>query len=484
MHQKAGARIGVKAFLQSFFILLALMVVTGILTQVLPAGAYDRTMVDGREMIASDSFRYVPRPDYPIWRWFTAPLEVFTIGPDMATVLLIVVLIMLIGASFAVMDKGGILRAILEALVRTFATRKYLLLLVIAFFFMLLGGVFGILEEVIILVPVMVGLSYALGWDSLVGLGMSILATNMGFSAAVINPFTIGVAQSIAGLPAFSGAWFRAIIFAVVYTIFAVFLVRYARRIERDPLKSLVHQEDARERAKYAGFDVATMQELTPRLRAATIFLAVCLVCIMAMPFIGSVAPGLSDLTLPIVGLLFVTGGVGAGFIAGMGAGNVGKAMLEGLAGIAPGIPLILMAASIKYIAHTGGIMDTILHSAAQTFSGVSPLGGTFLIYVVALVLEVFISSGSAKAFLLMPIILPIADLVGVTRQVAVTAYCLGDGFANMAYPTNAMLLISLGLTAVGYPKWIRWTAALWAQVILVSLIFLAIAVGIHYGPF
>ena len=209
MHEKAGARIGVKAFLQSFFILLALMVVTGILTQVVPAGAYDRTLVDGREVIAADSFHYVARPDYPFWRWFTAPLEVFTIGPDMATVLLIVVLIILIGASFGVMDKGGILRAILEALVRTFATRKYILLLVIAFFFMALGGVFGILEEVIILVPVIVGLSYALGWDSLVGLGMSILATNMGFSAAVINPFTIGVAQRIAELPAFSGAWFQ-----------------------------------------------------------------------------------------------------------------------------------------------------------------------------------------------------------------------------------------------------------------------------------
>ncbi len=484
MNQKTGAHIGVKAFLQSFLILLALMILTGILTLVVPAGAYDRVQVDGREMIATESFRNVARPDYPIWRWFTAPLEVFTIGPDRVTVLMLVVLIILLGAAFAVMDKGGILRAILEALVRTFATRKYVLLLVIALFFMLLGGAFGILEEVIILVPVMVGLAYALGWDSLVGLGMSILATNMGFSAAVMNPFTLGVAQRIAELPGYSGAWFRVIIFAVIYVLFALFLVRYARRIEKDPLASLVHVEDSAERAKYAHFDIAAMQELTPRLRRATIFLAACLICIMAMPFISSLAPGLGDLTLPIVGLLFVIGGLGSGFISGMGARSVGRAMWEGLSGIAPGIPLILMAASVKYIAFTGGIMDTILHTAAEAFSGVSPLAGTYLIYVVALVLEVFISSGSAKAFLLMPIIVPIADLVGVTRQIAVTAYCLGDGFANMAYPTNAMLLISLGLTAVGYPKWIRWTAKLWGQIVLISLIFLAIAVAIQYGPF
>ncbi len=484
MDQKSGARIGVKAFLQSFFILLALMIITGVLTRVIPAGVYDRIQVDDREMIDTASFRFVERPDYPIWRWFTSPLEVFTIGPDKVTVIMIVVLIMMIGSSFAVMDKGGILRAILEALVRTFAIRKYILLLVIALFFMLLGGVFGILEEVVILVPVMVGLSYALGWDSLVGLGISILAANMGFSAAIINPFTIGIAQRIAELPAFSGMWFRAIIFVVVYAIFAIFLVRYARRIEKDPLQSLVHKEDSAERAKYSAFDVKTMQELTPRMRTATIFLAVCLIGIMAMPFIGSLVPGLSELTLPIVGLLFVIGGVGSGFISGMGAKSVGKAMWEGLGGIAPGIPLILMAASIKYIAFTGGIMDTILHAAAEALTGVSPLAGAFLMYLVALVLEVFIASGSAKAFLLMPIILPIADLLGVTRQVAVTAYALGDGFANMAYPTNAMLLIALGLTAVGYPKWIRWTAALWAQIVVVSLIFLAVAVSIHYGPF
>lgn len=484
MDQRAGVRIGLRAFMQSFLILLALMVVTGILTRVVPAGTYDRIRVEGREMIATDSFRTVARPDYPVWRWFTAPLEVFTIGPDRATVLMILALLILIGAAFAVMDKGGILRAILEALVRAFAGRKYVLLLVIALFFMTLGGVFGILEEVIILVPVMVGLAYALGWDSLVGLGMSILATNMGFSAAIINPFTIGVAQRIAELPGFSGAWFRVIIFAVVYALFALFLMRYARRIERDPLQSLVHAEDAAERAKYAAFNLASMRELTPRLRRATIFLAVCLVGIMAMPFVGSLVPGLGEVTLPIVGLLFVIGGVGSGFISGMRGGQVGKAMWEGLMGIAPGIPLILMAASIKYIASTGGILDTILHTAAGVFSGVTPLGGAYLIYVVALVLEVFVSSGSAKAFLLMPIILPIADLIGVTRQVAVTAYCLGDGFANMAYPTNAMLLISLGLTVVSYPKWIRWTARLWGQVVVVSLIFLAIGVGINYGPF
>ena len=136
----------------------------------------------------------------------------------------------MVGSAFAVLDKSGILQAAIGRIVQAFGGRKYVLLLVIALFFMLLGAFFGIFEEVVPLVPLMIALAYLLGWDSLVGLGMSILATNMGFSAAITNPFTIGVAQKIAGLPLFSGAWLRVLIFIAIYAVLAVFLVSYARR--------------------------------------------------------------------------------------------------------------------------------------------------------------------------------------------------------------------------------------------------------------
>ena len=160
------------------------------------------------------------------------------------------------------------------------------------------------------------------------------------------------------------------------------------------------------------------------------------------------------------------------------------KSVGEGLAGIAPGIPLILLAASIKHIVAQGGVMDTILHSAALPFSQTSPLVAALIVYGLALLIEFFIASGSAKAFLLMPILLPLADLVGVTRQVAVTAYTFGDGFSNMAYPTNPVLLICLGLTVVSYPKWLKWSLKLWGWVFLVTVAFLALAVAINFGPF
>jgi uncharacterized ion transporter superfamily protein YfcC len=193
--------------------------------------------------------------------------------------------------------------------------------------------------------------------------------------------------------------------------------------------------------------------------------------------------PAISDLALPLVGVLFLVAGVGSGLIAGIGK-DAWKAAGEGLGGIAPAIPLILMAASVKFIIASGGILDTILHSAANAFLGANPITAALLIFVLTLGIEFFVSSGSAKAFLLMPILIPLADLVGVTRQTAVLAYIFGDGFSNLAYPTSAVLLICLSLTAVTYPKWLRWVMGLWFWVILASLIFLAIAVMTSYGPF
>jgi len=177
MEQKAGAQISTRAFVQSLVILLVLMLAAGILTQVVPAGSYTRTLQAGREAIDPQSFRYVARPDYPIWRWLTAPVEVLW-GPDAVTIITIIVFLLMVGSAFAVLDKSGILQAAIGRIVKAFGGKKYLLLLAISLFFMLLGAFFGIFEEVVPLVPLMIALSYLLGWDSLVrqGDGRSVIS--------------------------------------------------------------------------------------------------------------------------------------------------------------------------------------------------------------------------------------------------------------------------------------------------------------------
>jgi uncharacterized ion transporter superfamily protein YfcC len=481
MAEKSGVRISRKAFIQAVAIIFILMMVAGVLTRAIPAGQYARTEVDGREVIDATQFSIIERPDYPVWRWFTAPFEVLA-GNDSFTVIGIILFILLVGVAFAVMDKSGILKAAIAWIIQAFGGRKYALLLVITFFFMALGTFFGIFEEVIPLVPIVIGLAYSLGWDSLTGLGMSVLATNVGFSTAVFNPFTIGVAHKLSGLPLFSGAGPRVVLFIVVYIILALFLTRYARKIDRRPEASPVYHEDQAARGKYTfNLEAATTQD--PRMRRAGIFLAVFFLLILAVLVASPFVPVLSDLALPLTGLLFVIGGIGSGLLAGAGK-KAWRAAWDGFLGIAPAIPLLMMAASVKHIVASGGILDTILHWASTLFTDTSPFLAALMIYGLTLVLEMFITSGSAKALLLIPILMPLADLVGVNRQIAVSAYCFGDGFSNMAYPTNAALLITLSLTVVPYAKWVKWLLGLWFWVFLATVAFLAVAVAINYGPF
>jgi uncharacterized ion transporter superfamily protein YfcC len=481
--QKSGAQISTKAFLQAVSIIFLLMMVAGILTLVIPAGEYTRLHVDGREVIDPNSFRFIERPDFPFWRWFTAPFEVLATPDGLTKVVPIIVFILLVGTAFGIMDRSGIMQAVVARIVKAFGGRKYVLLLVITFFFMALGAFFGIFEEVIPLVPLMIGLAYYLGWDSLTGLGMSVLATNVGFSTAVFNPFTIGIAHQLSGLPLYSGAGPRIALFVIVYIILALFITSYAKKIERKPEASLVYNEDKAEKAKYGSFNVDDTISTDPRMKRGAIFLGVFFALILVVLVSVPLVPLLRDIALPLTGLLFVIGGIGAGLISGAGK-NAWKAAWDGFLGVMPAIPLLMMAASVKHIIASGGILDTVLHWANNALAGSSPFASTLMIYALTLVLELFITSGSAKAFLLIPILMPLADLVGVNRQIAVSAYTFGDGFSNMAYPTNAALLITLSLTVIPFPKWLRWVLGLWVWIILATIIFLAIAVATNYGPF
>jgi uncharacterized ion transporter superfamily protein YfcC len=483
MTSPSGAQISKKAFIQSTLILLFLMVFAGILTRMVPTGNYLRIEQNGREVIDPTSFKYTERPLVPIWRWFTAPIEVLW-GPDSLVIIVIIIFILMVAGAFAVLEKSGILNNMLARIVNAFHGQKYQLLLVITFFFMFMGAFFGLFEEIVPLVPLMIALSYHLGWDAMVGLGMSILATNMGFSAAITNPFTIGVAQKLAELPIFSGFWLRIPIFVLIYILLAVFLVSYAKKIDRTPQKSLLFNEDQTEREKYSTMSIEDLKSSDPKIPRAAVWFMLFLLLIIAVLVSASFISFIADYALPLVGVLFFIGGLGAGLLTSTPSKDILKALWEGILGFLPGVPLILMAASIKHIVASGGVMDTILFNTSTWLSNASPLFAAYLIYMLALLIELFIGSAGAKAILLMPILLPLADLVGVTRQITVTAYCFGDGFSNMAYPTNPVLLITLGLASVGYAKWIRWTALLWLGVLIITVAFLWIATVVNYGPF
>jgi len=472
-------KIGKNAFILAFSILLLLMIICGTLTLVIEPGQYDRASIEGREVVVQGSFQYVDPPDYPVWRWFTAPFEVLA-APGNITVITIVLFLIFVSGAFTILDEGGVLKALLDQIVHRFRKRKYLLMAVIIFVFMFLAAFLGIYESLVPLIVFIVPLAHLLGWDSMTGLGMSLLPLAFGFSAAVSNPFTIGVAQKIAELPLFSGAWLRIIFFILVYCIVLIFVRRYAKRVEKNPEKSLVFKEDQK-----IHFDEGEKPEqLKPELKRALICFAVCMAAALAFVFITVGIPALSDYAFPLMAFLFLIGGVGAGFFAGMGGRGVGRSFGRGTLNMLPAVLLILMALSVKHIVDSGRITDTILYTASTFIQQTSGYAAGFFVYLVTLVMNFFIGSASAKAFLMMPILTPLADIVGITRQTAVLAFDFGDGFSNMLYPSNALLLIGLGFTVVSYPKWIRWTIKLQGIVFALSMAFLFFAVAINFGPF
>jgi len=504
--KKSAMAIEAKSFIQAGLIILILMAGAGILTRVLPAGAYQRAEEGGRSLVLDGTYHEVPRPDYPAWRWLTAPAEVL-VSPDSLIVIVLIVFMLFVGAAFRILEKGGILAAMLGMIVARFRDRRYLLMATVMLFFMLAPSLLGIYEELVPTVVFIVPLALALGWDSMTGLGMSLLALAFGFAASVFNPFTVGVAQGIASLPLFSGAWFRLIFLAATYGLTFAFVFRHAKRVERNPRLSPSFIQDQAARAELAiaqadgqgaraddssagaptdGSSAGAPAGGPPStaLRRATIWMGAWFGASIVFIVVVTRFEALSQYAFPVVVLFFLVAGLGAGILAGMGGKAVAKAALQGAANMLGPILLVLMAMSVKIIIQAGGILDTILYHSAEAIRGAPPFAAAFLMYAVTLGLEFFIASASANAFLVMPILVPLADLVGLTRQTAVLAYDLGDGFSNMLYPTNALLLIAIGLVGVSYGKWIKWTLPLQGLVFLLSMGFLALAVAIRFGPF
>ena len=497
---QSAIKIGKKAFLLSAGIIFLLMLVSGILTIVLPAGEYQRVLQDGKTLVVNGTYHAVSRPDYPAWRWLTAPVEIL-FSKDNLTLITIIIFIFCVGGSISILEGAGVMEELIHKLVRRFSKRKYLLVALVILFFMAISSFIGVYEGMVPMIIFIVPLAISLGWDSLTGLGISLLPLAFGFASAVTNPFTIAVAQRIADLPLFSGSWLRIIFFVVVFGIVTTFVILHAKKVERDPKSSPSFKEDEAIRAALNERGNATAPDATTvadggndptaaRDNAAAaktkglIWFAVCIVIAMITVLVTARMPVLSDLAFPIMAILFLIGGIGGGKLARMKAGGIAKTFLRGALNLTPGIVLILMAYSVKHIIISGKIMDTILYGAATLIAQAPPLSAAFLVYATTLVMNFFIGSASAKAFLMMPLLTPLADLVGITRQTAVLAFDFGDGFSNMIFPTNALLLIALSFTVVSYPKWMRWTWKLQVIMLAVTSIFLAIAVGIHFGPF
>ena len=414
--ENAGINISVKSFITAIVVIFVLMVLTYGLTFVIPGGGI------------------------PFWKWALSPILV--LGADgNVSLIAVIIFLLVIGGIFNCLDKCGLMQYMLDTITDHFGKERYKLLAFVTLFFMVMGSFIGSFEEAVPLVPIVVALAIRLGWDALVGLGMSLLAIGCGFSAGVCNPFTVGVAQELAGLPMFSGIWFRLIGFALVYVLLISFLYFYAKKIDK-PIDSAIMNQTFKKDAK---------MDKGLKLFAGIMFGGILLV------LSSVVITFLQDITMIIVAITFLVAGFVAVIATGRG-GNILKTFFSGVGSVFAAVFMILMANSIKYTMEEGNILEPILQAMVDTAHRLPGWSVILFIYLIVLVMNFFISSGSAKAFLLMPLIIPIAETFGISSQLCIVAYAFGDGFSNVLYPTNPVLLISLGLVDVDYTKWFKWS--------------------------
>jgi len=449
-----------RSFFSAIVILFILLMMAGLLTTVLPTGSYEYRDIDGIMQIVPDSFQYIEAEDLSILDWIKAPISVlFTDGNSV--IIAIILFLMIIGGSIHIMNEVHVLDSLIAKIVKKFKNRNDLLIAIIALVFMSLGAFVGIFEEVVPLVPMMIVLSRAIGYDDMMGLGMSVLAIGLGFAACISNPFTIGVAQEVSGLPMFSGAFYRMFIFIVTYSILIFFLRHYGKKVYKPVMNEVMFD------------DVISKSALNFLVAVITIlFLLIALT-----PFVPSVA----SLNLPIIAILFLIAGIGCGMLSKLSLKSTIRLFLKGSLNMLPAVVLILMATGIKHIIQSGHVMDTILYEVSGWIINKPKFIAVIVIYILVLVMNFFIGSGSAKAFIIMPIVAPLMDLLGMSRQLSVLAFQLGDGFSNILYPTNAVLLISLGLASVSYGKWFKWIIKLQLFLVVLSIGFLGVGLLINY---
>jgi len=441
----------------TFVLLFALLLLAAFATHFLPAGEYQRSEAAGRQVVDPDSYAAVPA--HP-----AAVRDIFLAWPrGLAATSGIVFYIFIIGGAFGVLQATGALDALIAGVVAAARGRGEIILPALMFLFALGGGTIGMAEETLPFLPGLVLLARRLGYDEVVGGAIALVGAGAGFSGAFMNPFTVGVGQAIAGLPLFSGMTYRLVVWFVLTTVTIVYVSWYAHRNRVTP------------QAPPSGGPAAIGLGARQAGVLAILFAAFVLLAVGCLRWEW----GLLELSG-----LFIAVGLLGGLVGGLGGDGTAEEFLKGAAGFAGAALVVGLARGVLVIFDAARVTDGILHAMAETVRGL-PQGATVAgIYVVQIVLSYLVPSGSGQAALSLPILTPLADLTGVTRQTSVLAYQFGDGFSNIFTPTQGYFMA--GLALIGVP-WTRWAKFLWPlQVIwlLLGLGFLLIAQAMRWGPF
>ncbi len=531
----------VRKFPHTYVIIFFLLLISAVLTWVIPGGEYreEKTMHDGVEKTEM-VYREIERQPQS-WQVFSGFYKGFEKQSG------IIVFILMIGGAFWILNKSrSIDIGILFFIRYTGRLEKYrwirmlgpdhLIITLVMLMFSVFGAVFGMSEETIAFVIIMVPLSISMGYDSIVGVCLCFVAAALGFAGAMLNPFTVGIAQGIAGLPLFSGMEYRILCWFLINAAGIGFVLRYARKIKNHPEKSPVYREDDHWRRRTSTVEKIPVIKTTLSAWISYGMILTGLIVFSVFHYQTTIAagdPGAgSSLTLPLVPIstglfalagwlslrksvqyflltllgytililivgvmgyqwyimkiatLFFAMGLFSGISMNYSPNRITALFLEGVKDILPAALVVGLAAGIIVILEDGKVIDSIIHSLASGMDGFGKITSLGIMYGIQTLINIFIPSGSAQAALTMPIMAPFADLIDISRQTAVLVYQFGDGFTNMITPTSGVLIGVLGVARIPYEKWVKWVAPFIVMLVLLGFLLLIPTVTINLNGF
>lgn len=459
-------------------VLISVVLLTfAILSWIIPAGEFDRKDINGISTVVQDSFHSVKQTPQGVSELFQAPVKGF------AQTALVIAFVFFVGGVFGVVNSTGAIESGLTLVLKqTEKTPKYkrIIIPLLMLFFAITGATFGLSEEVLIFVLITIPLCVSLGYDSIVGVAVPLVGTAIGFGGAITNPFTIGIAQSIADVPLFSG-WEYRLFCLVVFSILGIaYLIFYMSKIEKNPLLSPVYEIDKEFRAKMSlgsNLDLENKNEFTLKRKMIVVLFFLTIITLV----VGSTT---FDWYINEICALFLGLAVTSALVYRIKANDLIASFMVGAKDMLPACLIIAFSKGIIIIATEGKIIDPILFSIANALENFHPVASVEIMFFIQSLINIIVPSGSGQAALTMPILAPLSDIIGITRQLAVLIFQMGDGLNNMIIPTSGVTMGTLAIAKIPYHVWVKWIFPLMA-ILFVTCMLLLIppASFMYYGP-
>jgi len=448
----------------TFLLIFYLLIFISVLTWIIPSGKYQRELVNGHEVVLPNSFQYVNQNPQGIAALFTAPLKGFTEAS------VIIGFILIVGGAFSVLQKTEAINALITKLAHVHndsLTMRNLFIPVLLTLFSLGGATFGMNEEIIPFVLIIVPICIALGYDSIVGVAIPLIGAQIGFASAFLNPFNVGIAQGLAGVPIFSGIGYRLIVWFICNMAAIIFVTHYVKKLQANPAKSPMFKEDEERKRNDNTLENEIDNDLKFSIRhkivLATFILSLVLLVVGVIKF---------NWFIEEISALFFVMGILVGIIGGLKSDQIIKSFIEGAKDLVGTALIVALARATLVIARDGAIIDTMLYSLSPLVQSSSPIFASQKMFLIQAVINFFVHSGSGQAALTMPIMAPLADLVGVSRQTSILAFQFGE-LTNIIIPTSAVTMGALSMAKVPWDKWAKWVLPFQIVLLIIGLMLL-----------